>query len=32
MARRKKKKKKQLFKEMDVPWTDFSLWMLKSQG
>jgi hypothetical protein len=32
MARRKKKKKQQLFKEMDVLWTDFSLWMLKSQG
>jgi len=32
MARRKKKKKKQLFKETDVPWTDFFLWMLKSQG
>jgi hypothetical protein len=32
MARRKKKKKQQLFKEMDVSWTDFSLWLLKSQG
>jgi hypothetical protein len=32
MARREKKKKKQLFKEIDVLWTDFSLWMLKLQG